>query len=510
MKNKMSLINKLTGLLFCLFIFSCNPSKEKHDDQPNIIFIFADDMTYSAINALGNKEIITPNLNWLVENGTTFTHTYNMGAWNGAVCMASRAMIISGQSVWNAKAITDDWEQNKALKQTWGALMDKAGYDTYMTGKWHVAAPANQVFKNVIHVRPGMPGDAWEHHTMVANFKSIEGTSEDPSKFIPVGYNRPLSENDTTWSPTDHKFGGYWEGGKHWSEVLKNDALKFLDKAETSENPFFMYLAFNAPHDPRQAPQEYLDRYPVDSISLPKSWLEEYPFNKGMGSGRDMRDEALAPFPRTAYATKKNIQEYYALITHLDHQIGLILEKLKASGKMENTYLFFTADHGLAMGRHGLFGKQNLFDHSIRAPFIISGPDVPKNKKIDLDIYLQDIMPTSLNLAGIEKPDYVFFNDLLPLVKGNQLKSTYNAIYGAYVDTQRMIRKDGFKLLVYPKIDTVLLFDLKEDPEEMNNLSEDPVYREKTITLFKDLISLQEEMHDNLSLSATYENYIGQ
>jgi arylsulfatase A-like enzyme len=262
-----------------------------------------------------------------------------------------------------------------------------------------------------------------------------------------------------------------------------------------------MYLAFNAPHDPRQAPQEYLDKYPLENISLPKSWLPEYPFKDSIGNGPDLRDEALAPFPRTEYATKKQIQEYYAIITHLDVQIGEILDGLEATGKINNTYIIFTADHGLAVGRHGLMGKQTLFDHSIRVPFMVSGPEVPSGKIIGADIYLQDAMATSLELAGMEKPDYVFFNSLMAMLNGNQEKSNYPAIYGAYTNTQRMIRKNGFKLIVYPKIDKVLLFNLKNDPEEINDLSENPSYRAKVAALFGELLNLQQEMNDPLDIS---------
>ncbi len=494
-----------TFLLFlCLITFLGCKETTKQNTKPNVVFIFADDMTYTAINALGNTEIETPNLDKLVNNGTTFTHTYNMGAWNGAICAASRAMIISGRPVWEVNEFRQNWIKGKALDKTWGKLMEHSGYETYMTGKWHVDAKADSVFQNVVHTRPGMPNDSWEHEEMVAKFKAIEGTDTDPASLMPVGYNRPLSENDSTWSPTDTKFGGFWEGGKHWSEVLKDDAIGFIEKAEKSDNPFFMYLAFNAPHDPRQAPQEFLDKYPLENISLPKSWLPEYPLKDDMGCGPDLRDEALAPFPRTEYATKKHIQEYYALITHLDVQIGKILDRLDATGKMDNTYIIFTSDHGLAAGRHGLIGKQSQFDHSIRPPFMIVGPNVPKGQKISKDIYLQDAMATSLDIANADKPDYVFFNSVLPLISGEQKESSYPAIYNGYIDLQRMIRKDGYKLIVYPKIEKVLLFDMDNDPEEMNDLAENKMYSEKVKSLFEDLMQLQKDMNDPLDISHIY------
>ncbi|NAS12875.1 sulfatase-like hydrolase/transferase [Poritiphilus flavus] len=498
-------MKKLFFLSVLIVLTSCAEQKDQEASKPNIVFIFADDMTYTAIHALGNQEIATPNLDKLVNTGATFTHAYNMGAWNGAVCVASRAMIISGRSVWEANEFRQEWLQDRNLDKTWGKLMEQAGYDTYMTGKWHVDAPPEKVFGQVVHPRPGMPPDAWEHHPMVEKFKSIEGTDKHPSSVMPVGYNRPLSEKDSSWSPTDKSFGGFWEGGKHWSEVLRDDALQFISEAAGRDKPFFMYLAFNAPHDPRQAPPEYIAMYKAEELDLPENWLPEYPFKEAIGNGPKLRDEALAPYPRTAYALKKHKQEYYAIITHLDQQIGEILNGLEQSGKKENTYIIFTADHGLALGRHGLMGKQSLFDHSIRVPFLISGPGIPAGKQIAEDIYLQDAMATSLDLAGIERPDYLYFHSLMGLINGEQQGSSYDGIYGGYINFQRMIRKDGFKLVVYPKINKLLLFDLKTDPQEMRDLSGQPQYKSKVDLLFKELRQMQQELKDTLDLSGVYE-----
>ena len=158
---------------------------------------------------------------------------------------------------------------------------------------------------------------------------------------------------------------------------MANETISFLDQAAVSENPFFMYVAFNAPHDPRQSPREYVDMYPLENISVPENFLPEYPFRDEIGCGADLRDERLAPFPRTAYAVKVHRQEYYAIISHMDAQIKRILEHLEETGQAGNTYIFFTADHGLSVGHHGLMGKQNMFDHSMRPPLIVAGPHVP-------------------------------------------------------------------------------------------------------------------------------------
>jgi len=494
------------AVLFVFISVAC--TEKKAEKKPNIIFLFADDQCYNTVNALGNHEIITPTLDKLSREGVTFTHAYNMGAWNGAVCQASRAMLNTGRFVWRAFGYESHQEDLVQRGEMWGQLMQKAGYDTYMTGKWHVASDAHQLFNHVVHVRPGMPGDGWgrgkpEQFTKTA--KDPDGNSIDTT---PIGYNRPLSTEDTTWQPWDKKFGGYWEGGKHWTEVLGDDAIAFIDSAKTKENPFFMYLAFNAPHDPRQSPKEFVDMYPLENISIPPSFLPNYPYQDSIGCGPELRDAALAPFPRTEYSIKVHRQEYYAIITHLDQQIARILEALEASGEMDNTYIFYTADHGLAIGDHGLVGKQNMYDHSIRPPLFVLGPDVPKDVKIDVDVYLQDIMASAIDLAGLSKPEYVEFNSLMPFVRGEKTESNYPAIYGCYVDLQRMIRKDGFKLIVYPHGKTMLLYDLINDPFEMNDLGGKPEFQEKKKQLFGDLLKLQMEMDDPLDLASIFQGFV--
>ena len=481
---------RLIFVLLCTLIVSCNSSTPKatEDKLPNILFLFADDYTFDAIQALGNDVIETPNLDRLVRNGTQFSQTFNMGGWNGAVCIASRSMIITGKTIWKAKALTDRWAKKENLEsagKSWGKLMENNGYQTYMSGKWHVSIDPRKIFQTVRNIRPGMPRDFFKKENQ-------------------KGYDRPKEGEIDLWSPTDSLNGGFWEGGKHWSEVIKDDALDFLNQSKEKESPFFMYLAFNAPHDPRQSPQSFLDRYPSEKIPLPENWLPEYPYKDAIGNPKTLRDEALAPFPRTPFAIKTHIKEYYAIISHLDQQIGEILDALEASGKANNTYIFFTGDHGLSVGKHGLLGKQSMFDHSIRVPLIMAGPDIPKNKSIDHEVYLQDIMATSLELGNITPPPSIEFKSFLSLAKGKDNATPYpNGIYGAYMDSQRMIRKDGYKLVIYPKIKKILLFDLKNDPLEQYDISNEFQYKNTVKNLFQSLILLQQKYNDSL-----YLNYI--
>ncbi len=441
--------------------------------KPNVLFIFADDFAFDCVGYYGNDEINTPQLDRLAKRSTNFTRAYNMGSWSGAVCVASRTMLNTGHFVWRAKAIQSDLNKDYVPQnRLWSQRMAGAGYDTYFTGKWHVKADTEKIFDTVRHVRPGMP------------------------KQTPAGYNRPQSPTDKNWLPWDPQHGGFWEGGKHWTEVVADDATDYIEMASQSDNPFFMYVAFNAPHDPRQSPKEFVDMYPIENIKLPEPFYAEYPYALGM---KRIRDEKLAPFPRTPYNVKVNRQEYYAIITHLDREIGRILDALEKSGQAENTYIVFTADHGLACGHHGLMGKQNLHEHSVRVPFLISGPAIPADKKIETPIYLQDVVPTSLELAEAKIDDDIDFQSVLPLIRGERTQS-YDAIYGGYLSSQRAVTKDGFKLIVYPGLNETMLFDLKTDPWETKDLAEDPEFSDQKTKLLDELQKLQQRLDDDVKL----------
>ena len=156
-------------------------------------------------------------------------------------------------------------------------------------------------------------------------------------------------------------------------------------KAANYKEPFFMQIAFNAPHDPRQSPNEYIKKYPIEEIDIPVNFLPENPHAYAMELAKGMaRDEDLAPFPRTIYSVKKNRQEYFALISYMDMQIGKIIDALIETKQIDNTVIIFTSDHGLSCGQHGLMGKQNMFEHSMKPPLIIMVQVFQKEKQLKL------------------------------------------------------------------------------------------------------------------------------
>jgi hypothetical protein len=260
--------------------------------------------------------------------------------------------------------------------------------------------------------------------------------------------------------------------GRHSSEIFADAAVAMIRKYETADKPFLMYLATMAPHDPRTMPQKYLDMYDPDDISLPENYLPEHPFDKG---DMKLRDEYLAPFPRTPESVQRELRAYYAMITHLDAQIGRVLEALRETGQMENTVIAFAGDNGLAIGSHGLMGKQNLYEHSLRVPLILSGPGIPRGEICRETAFLNQVFPTLCDLAGVPVPETVQFKSLLPLIRGERTDGE-EAGFFLYTNYARAVKRAPYKLIEYlvDEKRVTQLFDLETDPWEMNNLYSSP------------------------------------
>ncbi|RLD73388.1 MAG: sulfatase [Bacteroidetes bacterium] len=514
MKNKVWIfVIILIGLYSCSNNAQKENLKEDINKRPNFLFLLTDDQTYKTIHALNNSEIETPNMDKLSEQGITFTHCFNQGSWSGAVCVASRTMLITGQTVFRApqnEVYLDKWAHSEDIKSNkevllWQEVFSANGYETFITGKWHNSKYA--VLKNFDR------GEA----IGAGMYSSFDKNHSDK-----LAYNR--SSASSGWKPWDESYTGHWTpkvndiiydekgqkkigsaytANKHTSELYADKAINYLmTEVKNIEKPFFMYVAFNAPHDPRQSPKEFVDKYPLASIKIPENYLKEHPFDQG---DHKIRDEKLAPFPRTKEAVQLHISEYYAIITHFDRELGRILKALEASGKADNTYVILSSDHGLAVGQHGLMGKQNQYDHSIRMPLIIKGPTLGRGKKVNSKVYLQSMFATTCELASIEIPETVEFKSIKDLLYGEN-SGGEKYIFGTYKKFQRMIRSDDYKLIIYPQIKMVQLFDLENDPNEMTNLATDKIHQKIKIDLFKKLVQKQKELGDYLVLNPSDYN----
>ena len=185
--------------------------------------------------------------------------------------------------------------------------------------------------------------------------------------------------------------------------LFADETVRFLQsRSPEDEQPFFAWVAFTAPHDPRTPPGEYAERYNAKDVELPPNFMPGHPFDMGIS---EIRDELLAAQPRDEAEVRQHIADYYGMITHLDAEIGRILEALEGNGLAGNTIVIYCADHGLAVGQHGLMGKQNLYEHSIRIPLILRGPGIAAGQRSDALCYLHDLFPTLLERAGCALPE---------------------------------------------------------------------------------------------------------
>lgn len=422
--------------VFFAFLLFALPAAAGADDRPNVLFLFADDQRPDTIAALGNDAIITPNLDRIANNGFVFNNAYCMGSTVGAVCNPSRHMVMSGMSLFRYK--------NADSKNTWGAVMRAAGYTT-----WHLSKSGNVA--RVAH-----------------------------KEFEFSGY---LNDREAR------------SGGDQGKDAADR-AIAFLDDGWNREQPLFMYIGFAGPHDPRGA-GKWADLYQREEIPLPKNYLPIHPFDNGEMT---VRDEKLEKWPRTEEAVRRHLHDYYGCITSIDSNIGRIFEKLEDLGEFENTIVIFSADHGLAIGSHGLFGKQSLYEHSMGAPMMFMGPGIEKGSS-EAFAYLYDLFPTACDLAGVKIPEGLDGKSLAPVIHGKS-EAVRDEVFLAYRDVQRAYRKGDWKLIVYPKIGRMQLFNLAQDPHEMNDLAElgkggDPA---QIALMTSELALLQDEFDDELNL----------
>ncbi len=434
---------RIAGLFSCLVLLVvwglatevCGEEAVPASPRPNILFIFSDDQRWDTIGALGNPQIKTPNLDSLVERGFHFNNAYCMGSMVGAVCLPSRTMLITGRSLWHIP-------ENPRSKQAppgvplLPTVLREAGYVTFHCGKIGNSCTFGNAAFDVNIETQGRTGDS-------------------------------AAEN------ADY-------------------ALDFLAKHD-GQKPFFMYLAPPVPHDPCLAPRRFFDLYDPEQLALSKNFMPRHPFDNGE---LKVRDELLAAHPRSPAEMRQHLAGYYATISHLDHEVGRVLQAVDDRGWMKNTIVIFSSDQGLAVGgRHGLMGKQNLYEH-VKPPLVFAGPGIPRGQS-DALVYLFDLFPTICELAGAKTPHVAEGRCLMPNVRNPSVPG-WPYLLGAYKDCQRMIRDARWKLLEYRagEARNAQLFNLESDPDELNNLADDPKFAAERLRLEHLLTKARAEFDD--------------
>ena len=447
--------------------------------RPNILFFFTDDQRFDTIRGLGNGEVKTPTMDRLVHNGVAFTHAHIMGGTSGAVCMPSRAMLHSGRTLFHLEGAGQNIPDEHI---TLGEHLRAHGYRTFGTGKWHNGHRSYaRSFTDGGEIFFGGMDDHW-------NVPAFD--------FDPTGRYEstlPICRNAAASNQVQRRRGDHVSAGKHSSELFCDAAIDFLQNRDT-DDPFFIYLSFMAPHDPRTMPKKYLDMYDPEQIQLPPNFMGGHPFDNG---DLRIRDEVLAEFPRNPVEVRRHIAEYFAMITHLDDHMARVLKVLDDRGLTDDTIIVFAGDNGLALGQHGLMGKQSNYEHSIRVPLIMSGPGVPKSRQSDAFVYLLDIYPTLCDLAGLPVPKSVEGVSMVPALTDDH-ERVRDTLFFAYKDMHRAVRDERFKLIEYVVKGrrTTQLFDLENDPWELRNLAHDPGHSAQLTTLRQELVRWRDACND--------------
>ena len=440
---------------FC-FIAATMASSSKAEspaDKPlNVLLLVSDDQRPDTIAALGNDEIRTPNLDKLARRSMVM----RQAVCANPICTPSRAEILSGCSSFR-NGVLDFGGKLRPELVMWPESMRLNGYQTWYVGKWHNDhRPPHHGYSNCQGLYAGGGGKWWTPKTDWRGnevtgyrgwiFQSADGSEKYPDRG--VGLTADISA----------KFA---------------DAAIEVIKQRKPDSPLFLHVNFTAPHDPLLIPKGKRYHYEPSELSVPPNFLAEHPFDHGNFNGRD---EKLLPWPRTEDMVQRTLAAYYSVITHLDEQVGRIMKTLESEGLLDNTLVIYTSDHGLAVGSHGLRGKQSMYEHTIGVPLLIAGPGISPGES-QAPIYLRDLYPTVCRLTGTPLPDHpldgVSHADVL---KGEKDRH-HDAVYGYFRKYQRMIRQDGWKLIEYPEVQRTQLFHVAQDPHELRDLSKDAVQR---------------------------------
>lgn len=400
------------------------------NQRSNILFFLTDDQHFRALGAAGNREIQTPNMDWIARGGVHFTHCHV----SNPISTPSRACVLTGQYGFR-NGVTFFKHPIRPDAPRLAHALSQRGYQTAFTGKWHNdGRPCEHGFYLMRNVFVGG----------MHNYESIpvvQGASDAPI-----------------------------EVRRHPSEVFTDGALQIIE--DGCVEPFALFVWYTAPHDPRTPPEKCEALYPTERVSLPPNFMPAPPFDPGT---LDVRDEKLLPRPLDPAAIRREIARYYGLITHVDNQIGRILHRLQEKGQLDNTVIILAGDNGLSLGAHGLLGKQNMYEEAVRVPLIIRGPGFQSGVKCTAQVDLMDLMPTMCDIAGAPIPESVQGRTLTPLLTGrrNRLR---DSIFCHYADLFRMVRTPKHKLIRHLKTGREELFHTETDPYEQNDLIESAIY----------------------------------
>lgn len=419
-------------------------SSEAAARPSNFVFLLADDMRPDAVGSLGHPVVKTPHLDALVREGVAFTRA--VAAY--PICHVSRAEMLTGCTAFRTGVQYRGTKLDPKLA-LWPETLRRAGYLTWYSGKWHNDGQPKS--RGYVETRALYSGGGGAGRTPQPDHAGRPATGYVGWTFK-TDDGRAEPEKGVGLTPDTDRFIG-------------DGAVELIRRRPAQ--PFFLHVNFTGPHDPRIVPRGFEGAYDPARMPLPKNFAPEHPFDHGNAKGRD---EVLLAAPRQPDEVRAELACYYAMISQVDAQVGRIVAALRETGELDRTVIIFSSDHGLALGSHGLMGKQNLYDHSLGVPLLMRGPGVPRSRRLDAACYLRDLFPTTCELAGLAIPDTVQGRSLAPVLVG-RTKSVHPHVIGYFTNTQRAIRDDRWKLIWYPQAGRQQLFDLANDADELRDLA---------------------------------------
>ena len=436
--------------LICLaFLFSCTyGTEEVSDNKPNVIVIYTDDHRWDALGASGNTVIHTPNMDSMVNSGHYFPNTFV----TLSICTPSRAAFLTGRYGSRNGVMSQSQSTVKEGIKSVAHYFKEAGYQTSVFGKWHISNS------------PKSMGFDYEYY-----FQGL-------APYWDVSFIKNGIEVETR---------GFVE------DVIVEGALEFIGSANETEEPFFMWFNTWAPHMDIDfswpAKGRTLSEYPIESMSLPGNWPADFTGKPSYIQNNRPHQRALYYGYSEAYPLQHHIRGYYAATTDMDAAIGRLINTISEMSLSENTYIFLMGDNGWFMGEHGLTSKVLAYEESIRVPLIVTGPGIERgvSEKLMLNI---DLMPTALDLAGIEVPENLHGKSFKSLIKNSEENPSKDWREYIYYEApipvhgtkpHYAIRTQEWKLIqTFDKNNTdSLIFEelyhIKNDPNEKVNLKND-------------------------------------
>lgn len=415
--------------------------------RPNFLFIITDDQGVQDLRIYNPKSTLqTPVLDRLAAQGMTFDGAHHMGAFVSAVCTPSRHMVMTGRTLWHLPASLTrqtfaDYPADRCppdiVQQTLPAVFNRAGYDTMRTCK---------------------AGNSYTAADALFTVRKVAAK---------------VGDTDET--------GSAW----HAEQVL--DYLKDREGRRDTD-PFLIFFGFSHPHDPRNGKPALLAKYGAVNHTEPKTlppanpkapplpvnYLPAHPFDQGQPGGRDEILVSGVWERRDEVTIRNELGRYYACCENIDVQMGRVLARLDAMGELDHTYIVFTSDHGIAIGRHGLQGKQHLYEHGWRVPLVVKGPGIKPGSRALGNVYLLDVLATLCDLAGIPPPptnEGISFRPVLEGKRDTMRDVLYAAYCGGTKPGMRAVKQGDWKLVKFDVLNGTVretqLFNLAENPDEL-------------------------------------------